>query len=161
MIKIPLASLSDSARENNIQSGIILFSIITFVIYLLTSWIYSGYLTFADLQFTIGAIIGVRFALINRNEKQSPLKYGIIVGVSGGALASVFISFYEWIIYSIVREFNIVVLFVYLGYVLIAGLVIGLIIGALTSVIISSKELKRLEDEENVDEDFFKDLIKD
>ncbi|MFX1315936.1 MAG: hypothetical protein ACFE9T_08740 [Promethearchaeota archaeon] len=120
-----------------------------------------GTVLYADLQILIGSIVGVRFALKNRKEEQPPLKYGIIVGLGGGVLSAVLIGFFEWIILSINFEFNYFALIYITGIYLIAGIVIGLIMGALISMILSSKELRRLEEEEHIDEDFFKDLIKD
>jgi len=149
------------ARERNIEAGIILFSLFTFFIYISTRRIYAGYLLFADLQLLIGAIIGVRFTLKNQKTEQATLKTGVITGIGGGALAILFISVYEWIGFSLVEGFNIIVFFVFFGFYIISGGVIGLLMGAMVSTYYMYLEVKRPEEDKHIDEEFFKDLMED
>lgn len=162
MIYIPFISdLMKKARERNIEAGIILFSLFTFFIYISTRRIYAGYLLFADLQLLIGAIIGVRFTLKNQKTEQATLKTGVITGIGGGALAILFISVYEWIGFSLVEGFNIIVFFVFFGFYIISGGVIGLLMGAMVSTYYMYLEVKRPEEDKHIDEEFFKDLMED
>ncbi|MFX1322157.1 MAG: hypothetical protein ACFFAQ_10990 [Promethearchaeota archaeon] len=150
-----------NAREKNIEAGIILFSLISFFIYISTRYVYAGYILFADLQLLIGAIIGIRFTLKNQKAEQATLKTGVITGIGGGVLATLFISVFEWIAYSLERGINILALFWFIIYTIIAGVVIGLIMGAIMSTLYMYKEVKRPEEDKHIDEDFFKDLIED
>jgi len=156
-----ISDLMKKARERNIEAGIILFSLFSFFIYISTRRIYAGYLLFADLQLLIGAIIGVRFTLKNQKTEQATLKTGVITGIGGGALAILFISVYEWIGFSLVEGFNIIVFFVFFGFYIISGGVIGLLMGALVSTYYMYLEVKRPEEDKHIDEDFFKDLMED
>ena len=156
-----ISDLMKKARERNIEAGIILFSLFSFFIYISTRRIYAGYLLFADLQLLIGVIIGVRFTLKNQKTEQATLKTGVITGIGGGALAILFISVYEWIGFSLVEGFNIIVFFIFFGFYIISGGVIGLLMGALVSTYYMYLEVKRPEEDKHIDEDFFKDLMED
>ena len=156
-----ISDLIKKARERNIEAGIILFSLFSFFIYISTRRIYAGYLLFADLQLLIGAIIGVRFTLKNQKTEQATLKTGVITGIGGGALAILFISVYEWIGFSLVEGFNIIVFFVFFGFYIISGEVVGLLMGAMVSSFYMYKEVERPEEDKHIDEEFFKDLIED
>ena len=156
-----ISDLIKKARERNIEAGIILFSLFSFFIYISTRRIYAGYLLFADLQLLIGAIIGVRFTLKNQKTEQATLKTGVITGIGGGALAILFISVYEWIGFSLVEGFNIIVFFVFFGFYIISGGVVGLLMGAMVSSFYMYKEVERPEEDKHIDEEFFKDLIED
>lgn len=156
-----ISDLIKKARERNIEAGIILFSLFSFFIYISTRRIYAGYLLFADLQLLIGAIIGVRFTLKNQKTEQATLKTGVITGIGGGALAILFISVYEWIGFSLVEGFNIIVFFVFFGFYIISGEVVGLLMGAMVSSFYMYKEVERPEEDKHIDEEFFKDLMED
>ncbi len=156
-----ISDLIKKARERNIEAGIILFSLFSFFIYISTRRIYAGYLLFADLQLLIGVIIGVRFTLKNQKTEQATLKTGVITGIGGGALAILFISVYEWIGFSLVEGFNIIVFFIFFGFYIISGGVIGLLMGALVSTYYMYLEVKRPDEDKHIDEDFFKDLMED
>jgi uncharacterized membrane protein YeiH len=151
-----------SAREKNIQAGIIIFSLFSFIIYISTRIWYAGYLLFADLHLVIGSIIGVRFTLKNQKEEQATLKTGVITGIGGGVLATLFMSVYEWIGFSLVEGFNPFALFIFFGYYVISGVVIGLLMGAIVSTYFMYTEVKRPDEvDKHIDDDFFKDLIED
>ncbi|GAG83249.1 unnamed protein product, partial [marine sediment metagenome] len=58
--------------------SILIFILITFIsIMILNFW---GLLLFRDIDFLLGSIISVIFALKKRKPDQSPLKIGIMVG---------------------------------------------------------------------------------
>ena len=163
MIYIPFISdLMKNARERNIEAGIILFSIFSFFIYISTRIFYAGYILFADLHLLVGSIIGIRFTLKNQKEEQTTLKTGVITGLGGGVLATLLMSIFEWIIFSLVEEFNPFALLIFFGYYVISGVVIGLLMGAIVSTYFMYIEVKRPEEvDKHIDEDFFKDLIED
>jgi len=151
-----------NAREKNVEVGIIFFSLFSFFIYIPTRFFYAGYLLFADLQLLAGSIIGVRFTLKNQKEEQATLKTGVITGLGGGVLATLLMSIFEWIIFSLVEEFNPFALLIFFGYYVISGVVIGLLMGAIVSTYFMYIEVKRPEEvDKHIDEDFFKDLIED
>lgn len=162
MIYIPLFSnFLKKARERNIESGIILFALCSLIAYISTRYFYVGLILWADLQILIGAIIGVRFAFKNQKPEQATLKYGVLTGLGGGLLSTLFISMYEWMLVSVVQGINLwVFIFIFL-YVLISGGVIGLIMGALISTVYMYQEVKRPEEDKHIDEEFFKDLMED
>ncbi|MFX0141822.1 MAG: hypothetical protein ACFFDN_49755 [Candidatus Hodarchaeota archaeon] len=142
-------------KERNVQLGIVIFAIITFIAYVV-SFRYLPYLYLvADVQFLIGAIIGVIFALQKRDPDQSILKCGIIVGIVGGILSSLIMSLYDLLIYMMVF----IDFFSWFGFLLTSGIPIGLIISALISAYYMFKEVKGEKEEDDVEEDFFKDLI--
>ena len=149
------------AREKNVESGIVLFALCSLIIFIPTSYFFVKFIFFADLQLIIGAIIGIRFTLKNQKTEQATLKTGVIAGVGGGVLSVIFISFYEWIVFSILEGFYIVTLFWLIVYTLISGVVIGLIMGVIMSTFSMYKEVKRPEEDKYIDDDFFKDLIED
>ena len=146
-------------KEKNLNSGIAFFTLFTFISYILTRYFYTGYFIFADLQFIVGAIIGVLFTLINRKPDQSILKYGIITGIAGGFFSSFFITLYEWIMVSSAIGIDIRIFFIYLGYICLSGIPIGLVISALISAYYVYRVMKEEKEEEYIDDEFFKDLI--
>ncbi|MFX0134499.1 MAG: hypothetical protein ACFFDN_12740 [Candidatus Hodarchaeota archaeon] len=152
-------NLNNYLKEKNLNSGIIIFTLVTFVSYILTRYYYTGYFIFADLQFIVGAIIGVLCTLTNRKSNQSILKYGVIVGIAGGFISSFFITLFEWIMFSSVYGINVQVFFIYLGYICLSGIPIGLVIGALLSAYYVYRDMKEEKEEDYSDNEFFKDLI--
>ena len=156
-------------KERNVNWGISISTIISSVVYVIISvisiisgeLIYYGTVLFADLQFLSGSVIGVIYTLRNCQPDQPFMKYGIIVGIIGGVLSSVFISLYQTIILSITGEGNIIIFFLYLGFTLLSGVVIGLLTGAIIGTIYVYRDMKGDDDvkDEHFDDDFFKDLI--
>ena len=106
-----------------------------------------------DLDYMLGAIIGVIFALKFRKPNQSPLKYGIIIGIFGGFLTSIPIA----VSYILIYRLHILWFFPYIGMLFLTSLVLGLIIGGFIGWFYMSKE-EREKQEEKYDENFFKDL---
>jgi len=122
---------------------------------------YFGVVLFADLEFLLGSIFGIVNFFKNREPHQEFIKYGIIVGISGGILACVFISLYQTILVMItVVGGHIFVFFLYLGYTFLSGAVIGLLTGTFLALYYSYKDEKGdTEEKELLDDKFFNDLI--
>jgi hypothetical protein len=154
-------------KERNVNWGITISVLVTFVFYLIISLIsfrvgytvYVGYFLYADLEFLVGTIFGVIFALKYREPEQSILKYGTLVGLIGGFFSSLFITIYDVFITGVIGNINFVVFIVFFGFVALSGLVIGAIAGALISTFYMYKVMKGESEDEHLDDDFFDDLI--
>ena len=157
-----MSNLTDYFKEKNLNTGISIFVLVTFVAYILTAFYYPeffGFVVYADFQFLIGAILGGVFTLKYRKPEQSILKYGIFTGIGGGFLSSVFISLYITVPVFIVAGPNIIFYFAWLGYISISGIVIGAITGAFLGAYYMYKDQKgEYEEEEGIDDDFYKEL---
>ena len=150
-------------RERNIRRGILISVLITLVIYIIISITglgFNGFYLYADIEFALGTIFGVIIALNNKQEDQSILGSGVIVGIAGGILSSVFLGLYEVILFGFLFAPNISVFILFFGVSVISGIVIGLIGGALIGSYYMYKELKVESEEETVDDDFYDDLLK-
>ena len=150
-------------RERNIRRGIlisVLITLVTYIIISITGLGFNGFYLFADIEFALGTIFGVIIALNNKQEDQSILGSGVIVGIAGGILSSVFLGLYEMILFGFLFALNISVFILFFGVSVISGIVIGLIGGALIGSYYMYKELKGESEEETVDDDFYDDLIK-
>jgi uncharacterized membrane protein len=151
--------------------GITYSTVITCVIYIITSiigggypmWpIYSGAFLYADLQFLLGSIPGIIYTLKRCQPNQSFLKYGITVGVIGGIFSSVINSIFELFLLSLRGVGSIYAFFYVLGIFLVSGIVIGLLTGAILGTYYVYKEMKgdsKGETDNKVDDDFYQDLI--
>ena len=158
-----MSNLTDYFKEKNLNTGISIFVLITFVTFILTIFYYPGFFAYADLQFLFGAILGGVFTLKYRKPEQSILKYGIIMGIAGGFLSSAFISLYITLPTFIISGPNIIYYLVWLGYISISGIVIGVITGAFLGAYYMYKDQKgeyeeEEEEEEGIDDDFYKEL---
>lgn len=116
--------------------------------------LWYGVYLFKDLEFLAGAFVGVLFALKNRKSDQSPLKFGIIVGLVGGVLAALVSACYIIIFFRL----GIYWLFVYIAFLSTTGLILGLIIGGLLGWYYMTKDAREKEDD-TISDDFFQDLI--
>ncbi len=156
-------------KERNVKWGISISTIITCALYIIISvisiisgkLIFYGTFLFADLQFLVGSVIGVIYTFRNGRPDLPFLKYGIIVGILGGVLSSVFISLYQTVILSITSEANIIIFVLYLGFTLVSGVVVGLLTGAILGTVYLYKDMKGDGDvkDEHFNDDFFNDLI--
>jgi hypothetical protein len=124
---------------------------------------FAGYFVYGDVMFAFGAILGVVYVLKTRKPGVSILKYGVFTGVIGGFLSSFCLTLYEWITFSIYFGPDISVLFVFLAYLAVSGIMIGLIVGALISAYFMYREVKKegvVERKEKYEsDDFFDDLV--
>ena len=85
MIKFSILS------EWNVSRGYIISAIVTLVSYIIISIIwkfqFAGFYLYADVEFGLGTVFGVIIALKNRQEDQSILATGAIVGIVVGILS--------------------------------------------------------------------------
>ena len=146
-------------KEKNVRIGLLLYAIITSVIYFATFQFYAGYIFGSDLQFLLGLLFGVIYALRKKPDNQTYLKCGLIVGIIGGVLSAFVISLGSTLVFL----WSIIDFFIYFGYLLITAVVIGLLIGGIISTYFMYTELKedRDDEEDQIDDDFYKDLIED
>lgn len=143
----------ETAKENNQTTGIIICVVITFVFYVANPWWY-GFILSRDLDFSVGLIAGLIFTLRFRTEDQTPLKLGITAGLIAGGVSCIAPSFLMWIVFG-----DILVFFLYLGNLLITGLILGFIIGGLLGYYYMGKDLKEEDTNDEYGDDFFQDLI--
>ena len=116
----------------------------------------------ADFQFILGTIIGVVYSLRNSQPGQPLMKYGIMVGILGGVFSTIIISLYETLLLILAGGGSIFSFFALVGVIIISGVVIGLFIGAILGTYYIYKEMKgndKSEEDEHLNDDFFKDLI--
>ncbi|MHA1985595.1 MAG: hypothetical protein ACW98D_03050 [Promethearchaeota archaeon] len=136
--------------------------IVTLVAYILISIIFRaefvGFYLYNETEFVLGTIIGGIIALNNRQENQSILSTGAIVGAAGGVLSSVLIGFYQMIILAIPFGLDIFIFVFYFLTRVISGIVIGLIVGALTGTFYMYKELKGESNEDETVDDLLDGL---
>lgn len=130
------------------------------IISMIVGFTFGGIYLFGDIYFLLGTIFGVVNILNNREEHQSILKSGVFTGVIGGIFSSFFISLYQMILIAILIGPNITIFIVYFGLSIISAIVIGLIGGALIGTYYTYRDLKKVSEEETVDDDFYDDLIK-
>ncbi|KKL78880.1 hypothetical protein LCGC14_2020440 [marine sediment metagenome] len=156
-----MSNLTDYFTEKNLNTGISIFVLVTFIFYILTNFFYpeySGFYGYADIQFLFGAILGGIFTLKYRKPEQSILKYGIFTGLGGGFMSSVFISLYITVPVFIMTGPNIIFYLLWLVYISLSGIVIGVITGALLGAYYMYKEMRGENEEEGIDDDFYKHL---
>jgi len=154
-----MSNFTEYFKERNLNTGVSIFVLITFVAYILTISFSPGYFLYADLQFLVGAIFGCIFTLKFRQPEKSILKYGIITGIAGGFLSSMFISLYITVPVFVIIGPNIINYLIWLGYMCITGLSVGVLTGALLGAYYMYKEMKGENEEKGIDDDFYKDLV--
>ncbi|MFX0040561.1 MAG: hypothetical protein ACFFCY_08890 [Promethearchaeota archaeon] len=150
---------SEYFKERNVQIGLLIITIATFILYSTTVYFVSVFFLYGGLQFIIGILIGEIYTLRNRSPNQTFLKCGIIVGISGGILSSFAIS----ILHTVLGRWSFIDFLIFFGYILITGVVMGLIIGGIMSSFYMYREMKgdTYEGEKQYDEDFYKDLVEE
>lgn len=117
-------------REYNIQYGILIFILITFIlIVVLNLWRFRGLVALGDFQYLVGTIISIIFTLKFRKPLQSPLKLSLIVGIIGGLLSGIAPSIYFWIVYNLAMYNFFLDLLYFAGLGLFFGFIFGTIIG--------------------------------
>ena len=122
------------AQRYNMMIGVLIVAFSTSILFLILPF---GFFFIADIFLVVGGGIGLYFTLKNRKESQSPIKTGIIVGLTGSVLSLLLISFFDWILYSLEYSFDFMlfleytlILFAYYGimYVLV-GIILGYLFG--------------------------------
>jgi hypothetical protein len=118
-----------------------------------------GFLLGFDFQFLIGLLVGVIYALRNLNPDQTYLKCGLLVAMLGGVISAFVLSLWSTLVYI----WNIFDFLLFFGYLLITAVLIGLLIGGIISTYFMYSELKgdKDDEEDRIDDDFYKDLIED
>ena len=125
-----------TVKVSKIIYSILIFILITFIsILVLNFW---GLVLFRDIDFLLGAIIGVIFALKNRKPDQSPLKIGIMVGIIGGFLSAIAPTF---LICALAQK-SIFWCFLSFAELIRTGLVIGSIVGLSIGYYYKKKDAK-------------------
>lgn len=146
-------------KESNVNWGVTISVLITFTSWVIVSFAtgfrFIGFYISGDIQFILGTIFGVTFALKNRQEHQELLKYGVIVGIIGGIVSAFFIAFLKLFLLYV---FNIIIFFVLFLDLFITAVVVGLIGGALIGTFFMYKELKGENEENGIDNDFYDSL---
>ena len=91
-------------KEKNVSWGIVISGLVTFISYLIiefaTGFQFGGFYVSNDIQFILGTIVGVIFTLRYREPHQAILKYGIIVGILGGIMASALICLFLLVLFG-------------------------------------------------------------
>jgi len=130
--------------------SILIFILITFIsIMILNFW---GLLLFRDIDFLLGSIISVIFALKKRKPDQSPLKIGIMVGIIGGFFSTIAPTIFICAVYQLSINWY----FIYLAILSLTGLVIGSIVGLLIGYYYKKKDVKA---KYSMDDEFYQGLI--
>ncbi|MEE9378741.1 MAG: hypothetical protein V3V33_11985 [Candidatus Lokiarchaeia archaeon] len=109
-------------------------------------------LLFRDIDFLLGSIISVIFALNKRKPDQSPLKIGIMVGIVGGSLSTIAPTLYICILYQMTIDWY----FIYLAILNITAVVVGSIVGLLIGYYYKKKDAKA---KYSMDDEFYQGLI--
>jgi len=140
----------ETVKVSIIIYSILIFILITFIsIMFLNFW---GLLLFRDIDFLLGSIISVIFALKNRKPDQSPLKIGIMVGIIGGFLSTIAPTIYICTAYQLSIDWY----FIYLAILNITGLVIGSIVGLVIGYYYKKKDAKA---KYSMDDEFYQGFI--
>jgi len=142
------------AKEHHIIFGIIFTDLIAFIAYIV-SYGFSITIFDGDIHMTVGAILGVYFAMRYLEKEKSPLTYGIIVGSLGTLFTAITLTLFQW-------TFNLFFIgtidFQLLIFYLIPGFLIGPIIGLIIGIIFRYKDKKK---KSLAADDFYEDLKED
>ena len=122
-------------QRHNIVIGILLSALLPSISFIFFPF---GFFFMADIYLVIGCGIGIYVTFKNRNEAQSHIKTGIIVGLTGSLLSLVLIIFFSWILYSLTYGFD---FFFFLWYLLslfimngimypMVGIILGYFLGS-------------------------------
>ncbi|MFX1587762.1 MAG: hypothetical protein ACFFC1_06385 [Promethearchaeota archaeon] len=139
-----------TAKVSIIVNSILIYILITFIsIIVLNYW---GIFLFRDIDFLLGSIISIFFAMKKRKPDQSPLKIGIMVGIIGGFLSTIAPTIYICTVYQLPIDWY----FLYIAILSITGLVIGSIVGLLMGYYYKRKDAKA---KYSKDDEFYQGLI--
>lgn len=138
------------AKKNNIIFGIIFTDLIAFIAYLFSNGV--SFIVLGDIHMLFGSILGVYFSLKYRKQNQSPLLYGILVGLVGTFFSALTLTLFQW---TYILNINFSIFYIYI----IPAIIIGPLVGAIFGLIFRIKE-KDI-DKSSIDEEFFKDLEED
>ena len=124
---------SGFAQRYNMAIGVLLSVLITNILFLILP---TGFFFMGDIILVIGGCIGLFFTFKYRNEYQSHIKTGVIVGLTSSILSLLVIGFFDWIFFLIpVYGADVLLLLQYLLFLLvnytIMYVIVGVIIGYL------------------------------
>jgi len=155
---VGILNFSQYFQERNVKLGLIFNTIASTIAFLTThTFIVRIYLVF-DVQFLIGTVIGVIYALRNRTSDQKILTCGIIVGIVGGIVSAFLIS----LLYILIYYPNFIIFILTFFYIVLTGIPVGILGGGIISGFFLYFDMKRENgDEDKYGDDFYKDLIED
>lgn len=121
-------------QRHNILIGVLLSALLTSIAsFVFIPFGFFGFVFWADIFLVIGVGIGLYITFKNINESQSPIKTGLIVGLTGSLLSLVLIGLFLWISYSLTYGFDFILFLVYLANLfLVNGImyaIVGIILG--------------------------------
>jgi len=124
---------SGFAQRYNMAIGVLLSVLITNILFLILP---TGFFFMGDIILIIGSCIGLFFTFKYRNEYQSHIKTGVIVGITSSILSLLLIGFVDWIFFFIpVYGADVLLLLQYQLFLLvnfaIMYIIVGVIIGYL------------------------------
>jgi len=159
-IILTIADLYEKAKERNVITGLLMYVVLTFIIYLIIPLIivFPG-----DVALVLGGIFSLIFTLYNRKEHQSSFKLGIFIGLLGAILSTFPISFYQWIVLNIAYGFNLLNLWALLSFFWVVAAIIGLILGLIFGYAYSLIEVKpkKVKIDSKYSDESLEDLLKD
>jgi predicted membrane protein len=141
-----IAEFFDYIKKHNIIFGIFITDVIVFISYLVSFG--ARFYFMGDIQFLVGNLIGVYFALRFRKPHQSPLKYGLLVGIIGSLISIITLTLFQWS-YALKISIEILIAF------LIPGIIIGTLMGFIIGYIFKLRSKKK---EPLASDDFFDKL---
>lgn len=140
----------ETAKVSIIVNSILIYILITFIsIIVLNFW---GLFLFRDIDFLLGSIISIFFAMKKRKPDQAPLKIGIMVGIIGGFFSTIAPTIFICAVYQLSIKWY----FLYFAILNFTGLVIGSIVGLLIGYYYKKKDAKA---KYSMDDEFYQGLI--
>ena len=113
-------------QRYNIMFGVLLSALLISILFIFFPF---GFIFLADIFLVIGVCIGLYITFKNRNESQSYIKIGIIVGLTGSLLSLVLIVFFDWILYSLNYGFDFIIFLEYLLHLFMVNGILFAIVG--------------------------------
>ena len=117
-------------QRHNILTGVLLSALLTSIAFMFFPF---GIFFMADIFLVIGVGIGLYITFKNINESQSPIKTGLIVGLTGSLLSLLLIGLFTWIFYSLNYGLDFLLLLEYLAILfLVDGImyaIVGIVLG--------------------------------
>ena len=124
----------------------------------MTGLIIIGFAYPGDIQILFGAIVGVLFALKNRQMEANPLKIGLIVGVIGCLLSAFSLSLLEFMLHILGVGFGFNRLIQVVFFFFLMALILGLSTGGLFGFYYHYKTKKRRESIPEGDKELYESL---
>jgi len=113
-------------QRYNILIGVLLSALLTSISFMFFPF---GFVFMADIFLVVGVVIGLYITFKNRNESQSHIKIGLIVGLTGSLLSLLLIGLFTWISYSLSYGFDFILFLNYLLYLFMVNGILFAIVG--------------------------------